>query len=89
LTLADALTSLLYQYDVRANIIERPTTSQSTPILSAILNKLNESYKGDKALFERENFRAFMKKLNLQGGVMLLEALDEDEIGHIVDECMK
>ena len=89
LPLAEALTSFLYQYDVRANIIERPTTSQSIPILSAILKKLNNSYKGDKALFEREKFRAGMKALNLRGGVMLLEALHEQEIGSIVDECLK
>lgn len=89
LTLTDALTSFLHQYDVRANIIERPTTSQSVPILSAILKKLHESYIGDKSLFEREKFRAVMKNLNLQGGVKLLEALDEQEIGGIVDSCVK
>lgn len=89
LTLAEALTSFLYQSDVRANIIERPTTSQNVPILSAVLKKLDESYKGDKALFNREKFRSVMKDLNLQGGVKLLEALDEQEIGRIVDVCLK
>lgn len=89
LTLAEALTSFLYQYDVRANIIERPTTSQSEPILSAVLKKLDESYKGDKKLFEREKFRSIMKALNLRGGVKLLSALSVHEIKSIVDECSK
>ena len=43
LSLTEALTSFLYQYDVRANIIERPTTSQSVPVFSAVLKKLDES----------------------------------------------
>jgi len=89
LSLTEALTSFLYQYDVRANIIERPTTSQSGPIFSAIINKLNASYQGDKTLFKREKFRAVMKELNLRGGVKLLEALDDEAIGGVVDECLK
>lgn len=89
LTLAEALTSFLHQYDVRANIIERPTTSQSVPVFSCVLKKLNESYNGNKKLFEREKFRSVMKELNLQGGVKLLETLSEHEIGRIVDECSK
>lgn len=89
LTLTEALTSFLYQYDVRANIIERPTTSQSVPVFSAVLKKLDESNKGDKQLFVREKFRSVMKELNLRGGVKLLGALSEEEVGHIVDECSK
>jgi len=89
LTLKEALTSFLHQYDVRANIVERPTTSQSIPIFSAVLKKLDASYKADKKLFEREKFRAVMKELNLQGGVKLLCALEEDKIGEIVDSCMQ
>lgn len=89
LTMKDALTLFLYQYDVRANIIERPSTSQSIPVFSAVIKKLDESYKGDKSLFEREKFRAVMKDLNLRGGVKLLGALEEGDIGKIVDSCMK
>ena len=60
LSLKESLTSFLYQYDVRANIIERPTTSQSVPVFSAVIKKLDASYKGQKELFERETFRALM-----------------------------
>ena len=84
-----ALTCLLYQYDVRANIIERPTTSQNVRIFSAILKKLYESYKSDKKLFERERFRAVMKWLNLAGGVRLLGALPEIQLLRVLEESIE
>ena len=88
LTLKQALTCLLYQYDVRANIIERPTTSQSIHVFSAILKELHNSYNVDKALFEREKFRSIMRKLNLKGGIKLLAALNEADIQHILLDCV-
>lgn len=87
MSLKQSLTCLLHQYDVRANIIERPTTSQSIQIFSAILKKLNDSYKGNKTLFQRDKFRSVMKELNLRGGVKLLGALQEQEISSILEEC--
>ncbi|MDD5320746.1 MAG: DUF6339 family protein [Methylococcales bacterium] len=86
--LEEALTCFLHQSDVRANIVERPTTSQNVLVFSAILKKLNESYKSDKALFNREKFRSIMKGLNLQGGVKLLGALPEGRIMNILEECI-
>ena len=88
LNLLDALRIFLFQYDVRANIIERPTTSQSVPVFSAVIKKLEKSFKEDQKLFEREKFRQVMKELNLQGGVKLLCALDSPEIEKIVHKCM-
>lgn len=88
LSFNDSLKCLLYQSDVRANIVERPTTSQNINIFSAVLKKLNESYKTDKKLFEREKFRNVMKWLNLSGGVKLLGALPESRINLILDECI-
>lgn len=84
----EALNCFLYKSDVRANIVERPTTSQSISIFSAIIKKLNESLKNDKSLFERARFREFMKELNLQGGVRLLDILDEKDINTIIEECI-
>ena len=86
LSLEDALACLLFQSDVRANIVERPTTSQNIRIFSVILKKLYESYKADKKLFERDRFRSVMKWLNLAGGVKLLAALPEIKIMHILEE---
>lgn len=88
ITLEDALTCFLHQSDVRASIIERPTTSQNVRVFSAILKKLNESYKTDRTLFIREKFRPVMKELNLRGGVKLLGALSETRIMHILEECI-
>lgn len=88
LGLKDALTTLLYQSDVRASIVERPTTSQCLNIFSAILRKLHESYHADKKLFERSLMREAMKKLNLAGGVKLLGALPEQQLNALVAECL-
>lgn len=84
----DALTCFLYQSDVRANIVERPTTSQNIHVFSAILKKLHYSYITNKKLFERERFRPFMKEINLIGGIRLLAALPESAISCILDECI-
>lgn len=89
LTLEEALQTFLYRSDVRANIIERPTTSQTIQVFSALIRKLHESYSGDKALFERNKFRPIMKELNLQGGVKLLEVLDESSIDEVLGICLK
>jgi Family of unknown function (DUF6339) len=40
LSIQDGLDALLHRADVRANIVERPTTGQSIPVFSAILRKL-------------------------------------------------
>jgi len=87
LSLHDSLKVLLYKYDVRANIMERPTTSQSIHVFSAVLKKLKKSYDGDKSLFEREAFRSAMRELNLIGGTKLLPALSSREVDHFVDSC--
>jgi len=87
LTLEKSLTAFLYQSDVRANIVERPTTSQNVVLLSAVIRKLDESYRGDKELYGREKFRSVMKELNLQGGVKLMEVLEPKEVERIVSTC--
>lgn len=88
LPLKEALECFLFRSDVRANIIERPTTAQNQLILSAILGKLNESYHGDQRLFNREIFRNFMVELNLIGGVSLLDSLSKATIDNLVCHCL-
>jgi len=89
ISFVDALTCFLHQSDVRANIIERPTTSQNIRVFSAVLKKLHASYKSNGALFERLRFRSVMKELNLIGGVKLLAALPEPHITKILEQCIK
>ena len=83
-----ALTIFLHKSDVRASILERPTTSQCLSIFSAILRKLHNSYHTDKKLFERNLVREAMKKLNLAGGVKLLGILPEQQVNALVEECL-
>ena len=74
-----------FRSDVRANIIERPTTAQNPIIITAILEKLNESYHGDQRLYNRETFRNSMIELNLFGGVSLLDSFDRDRVNSLLD----
>ena len=84
----DALRCFLHKSDVRANIVERPTTSQNVHVFSAVLRKLHQSYKSDGQLFERKRFRSIMEELNVIGGVKLFAALSEAHIGKILDTCV-
>lgn len=76
LALKKALAAFLYRADVRANIIERPTTAASDRIFSELIKVLSKSYDGDKKLFERAQFRRAMVRLNGYGGYHLLDAMD-------------
>lgn len=84
--LEDSLQCLLHDTDVRASIIERPTTSQCLNVFCAIIKKLHESYKGDKKLINRHSFRPLMKSLNLHGGIKLLNAMEESDIIKFIDD---
>ncbi len=89
LSLKESLDVLLFKSDVRANIVERPTTSQSIPIFSAIISKLAESHNGTKKLFERRIFRSLMVAINGLGGYKLLDALPRREVERLIDEIVK
>lgn len=85
LSLEDALNSFLYSYDVRANIMERPTTAQSVRVFSCVIRKLHASWNSDKKLFERERFRAVMKGLNVHGGVQLIDLMNDEQINELIE----
>ena len=85
LALEDALKALLFRSDVRANIVERPTTSQSVELFSSIVERLALSLAGKQALFERETFRSFMREINSVGGFKLLDCLNSKQIDSILD----
>lgn len=88
LSMKEGLDALLHRADVRANIVERPTTGQSIPVFSAILRKLAKSYAGNKKLFERKLFRPLMVKLNGLGGYVLLDALDTGTIEKLIGDII-
>jgi Family of unknown function (DUF6339) len=86
--LKQTLDVLLFRSDVRANIVERPTTSQCIAVFSALLTNLAKSYNGKKKLFERSTFRSLMIHLNGLGGYKLLDALDTKAIEQLIDELV-
>ena len=86
--LKQALEVFLFRSDVRANIVERPTTAQSVAVFSALLRKLAQSYSGKKKLFERSTFRSLMIHLNGLGGYKLLDALDAKAVESLIDDLL-
>jgi hypothetical protein len=79
----------LYKTDIRANIIERPSTSQNAAVFNALMLRFAESFATDKRLFERKVFRALMKELNLYGGVKLLALEPSAAIDRIIDQFLE
>lgn len=86
--LEKALEALLFRSDVRASIIERPTSSQSTGVFGAILSRLMKSYTADKQLFERNTFRRFMREINSVGGYKLLDCMTEQQVDGTLNEII-
>jgi hypothetical protein len=88
MSLKNSLELLLYRADVRANIVERPTTAQSVPVFSALISRLAKSYKGKQKLFERNTFRTLMIRLNGLGGYKLLDALERKAVEQLIDDLI-
>jgi hypothetical protein len=84
----EALEAFLHRSDVRANLVERPTTSQTATLFGALLGKLVLSYKGEKALFERTTFRRLMMEINSVGGYKLLDCLPAPAVEKIVTDII-
>jgi hypothetical protein len=87
-TLENVLNVFLYRSDVRAGIIERPTTSQNPVLLNSIYLHLLKSYEGDKQLFTRTIFRDFMKRLNIEGGTKLIDAMNDSAVQTLTESCI-
>lgn len=80
-----ALQVFLHQTDVRASIIERPTSSQSA--FPSIMNVLIEKYNSDErtTFFKREKghtaaYRRWLAEINRHGGTKFYEALPESQV---------
>jgi len=84
-----ALDVFLLQSDVRASIIERPTTAQSLRIFESLLRHLDRSYEKDQKWFERRILRGVMEELNRLGGVKLMEVMPDEELDAIISEAFK
>lgn len=84
-----ALRAFLFRSDVRANLVERPTVSQSVGLFGAIVRRLATSFAGRQALFERTAFRKLMMEINSVGGYRLLDCLAPAEVDRILDAIIK
>jgi len=80
------LNILLHRQDVRSALIERPSVSMNRLLLRGIYAVMREHWADGGALFERDTFRRWMVALNRRGGVVLLDALPEDELGRLLRE---
>ena len=76
------LTILLKDSDVRANLLERPSASASEEIFSGIIRVLGNalSQSDSPEIYKRNNFREFMKRINRQGGRIMLNALSPKQL---------
>ena len=77
---------LLHRQDVRSALIERPSVSMNRNVLSTIYRVMQEHWYHDRRLFERDTFRMWMINLNRRGGVVLLDAMSEDDLYRLVHE---
>lgn len=77
---------LLHRQDVRSALIERPSVSMNRRVLRTVYRVMNEHWETDRKLFERETFRTWMVALNRRGGVVLLDAMSDDDLYRLVCE---
>lgn len=80
---------VLHRQDVRSSLLERPLVSRNVRILRAIYGVMRERWEGDSdagLLFQREAFRAWMRGINLRGGVVLLDALTPATLRALLEE---
>lgn len=81
---AKFLEILFVKQDVRSALIERPTVSMNREVLRTIYRVMQEHWGADRKLFERDAFRTWMIALNRRGGVVLLDAMSQDDLYRLV-----
>ena len=78
---------VLYRQDPRSALIERPSVSRNYRVLKAVFEVMKRDYDTkERALFVRDTFRAWMKGLNRQGGMLLLDALSDPQLERLVND---
>lgn len=80
---------VLSRQDVRSSLLERPIVSRNVGILREIHRLMKEHWEGDRKLFERGPFRAWMRGINARGGVVLLDALRPEALRGLLEEEAK
>ena len=90
--LEDNLKVFLLKSDVRANIVERPSTFRNDQLFSAMFDVLRDAYKQyekseELGVYSRERFRAISTRLNELGGYKLLDAMEYDTLKKMIVEA--
>lgn len=70
---------LLHKQDVAVQVLTRSIT-QNRQLLVPIYEILKEDWKKEKRMFDRAVFRQWMSKIDIYGGVVLLDALSEEQM---------
>jgi hypothetical protein len=78
---------LLHTEDVAQQLMER-SISNSPRILKAVLSALKDACSAGKHTYERHMVRAAAQHLIRQGGVTVLDALDEPDLAEMVNEAI-
>ena len=78
---------LLHFQDVRSALIERPSTSMNAHVLRGIYAVMRRNFEDEnKTLFRRDPFREWMKNLNRRGGMVLLDALSDEQLSNLLNQ---
>ncbi len=89
--LEKTLTILLKNSDVRANLLERTSASASAEIFNGVIRVLGKALyeKQNLDIYKRDNFREFMKRINRQGGRIMLNALSPEQLDKMFQRFAK
>jgi len=74
---------LLHRQDIRSAVLERPSTTSNPRVLFGLYEVMRRHWKGEDqnlGLFQRDVFRAWMKAMDREGGVRLLDAMTDENL---------
>lgn len=89
----EGLSVLLNTTDFRESVIGRPTVMQSVKTLTAVMETAKRILIDDNNpdFFKRHEgagpYKNWLSKINLEGGVTLLDAMDTKDLKKLVDRC--
>jgi hypothetical protein len=93
--LEKTLEVFLYQTDVRAQLVERPSTFVNPNVFSAVMRFMRQQYEDPKKkdrFFNRKEgeiplYRQLLSRMNEMGGVMMLASMPEKELDQLVGKA--
>jgi hypothetical protein len=80
-----AVRAMFQKQDIRLNLLERSWMSSQRVLRRAVLKAIIEE---PMTTATETNFRQFMRSLNVRGGGILFDLLDDSEARAVVSECI-